>query len=390
MVNFNKIAKKWQIRWEKDKVFQAEVDNRKKYFIAIVYPYMSGLLHLGHLFTYTSSEVLARYKRMNNFNVLVKFAFHCTGTPIVAAAQRIKEKEPKQIETLKMMGITGKQLVDFEVPEHWCNYFSKETKKDLKNMGFAVDERYMFKTTSLNPPYDSFIRWQFNTLKKKGYVKKGKHPVVWCTKCSAPVGDHARAEGEGITHKDFIWGKFRMRDSDLILLAGTTRPDAFYGQTHLWIDPDGHYKVVQVGDEKWVVGAEAVEKITMQYMEAEIIKDIDPKEIIGKWVKGPLVNHEVYTVPAWFIDSKVGSGIVFSALEDPVDLIEVQHIQSNMEMIHDFNLDLDVIKKLKPISIINVPGMGGNLGQDMIDKYKINSPKDKKSIKDAKDELNRE
>ena len=84
---------------------EAEDKSKKKFYVAIVYPYMSGLLHLGHLFTYTFSEIVIRYKRMQGFNVLAKYGYHCTGTPIVAAAQRVKEKEPKQIETLKKMGI---------------------------------------------------------------------------------------------------------------------------------------------------------------------------------------------------------------------------------------------------------------------------------------------
>ena len=168
MIDFNEIAKKWQERWEREKIFQVEVDGRKKYYIAIVYPYMSGLLHLGHLFTYTISEIIARYKRMRGFNVLVKFAFHCTGTPIIAAAQKVKEKEPQQLKTLKMMEIQDKDIPKFMDPEYWCEYFPKETLKDVKNMGFAIDERYTFKTTYLNPPYDAFIRWQFNKLKEKG------------------------------------------------------------------------------------------------------------------------------------------------------------------------------------------------------------------------------
>ena len=118
MIDFNKIEKKWQKKWEDKKLFQVERDDRKKYYVAIVYPYMSGLLHLGHLFTYTFSEIMLRYKRMQGFNTLAKFGFHCTGTPIVAAAKRVKEKEPSQIETLKKMGIDDKKIPKFAKPEY--------------------------------------------------------------------------------------------------------------------------------------------------------------------------------------------------------------------------------------------------------------------------------
>lgn len=389
MLDFNKIARKWQLEWEKAKIFHAEADKRKKYYVAFVYPYMSGLLHLGHLFTYTFSEIVLRYKRMQGFNVLAKYGYHCTGTPIVAAAQRVKEKEPKQIETLKRMGIPDKEIPKFADPEYWCEYFPKETLKDAKNMGFSIDERYAFKTTYLNPSYDAFIKWQFNKLKERGYVKKGKHPVVWCPKDNLPVGDHDRSEGEGETPKEFIWAKFRVKNSDLIIMSGTTRPDALLGQTHLWIDPGGEYVVVKVDDEKWVVAMEAIKKIEQQYAQFEIIRKIDARELIGKWARGPLVDYELYIVPASFIDAKIGSGIVYSALEDPVDLIEIQYMQAHPEIANKHSLDPKVIEKLKPIFIINVQGMGENLGQEMLKKYGIKSPSDKEKLEEAKGELNR-
>ncbi|MBI2523297.1 leucine--tRNA ligase [Candidatus Woesearchaeota archaeon] len=389
MVDFNEIAKKWQKKWDEAKLFQAEADNGKKFYVAIVYPYMSGLLHLGHLFTYTFSEIVLRYKRMQGFNVLAKYGFHCTGTPIVAAAQRVKEKEATQIDTLKKMGISDKEMSKFGNPEYWCDYFPKETLKDAKNMGFSIDERYAFRTTYLNPSYDSFIRWQFNKLREKGYVKKGKHPVVWCPKDNLPVGDHDRSEGEGETPKDFIWAKFRLKNSDLIIMSGTTRPDALWGQTHLWIDPNGEYVVAKIKDENWVVSKEAVKKIEQQYGKTKIIRNIEAKELIGKWAKGPLVDYDLYIVPAGFIDAKVGSGIVYSALEDPVDLAEMQHIQSHPEIVSKYDIDPRVIEKLKPISIINVEGMGENLGQEMLNKHNIKYPQDKEKLEDAKGELNR-
>ncbi len=393
-LDFNVIARKWQERWEKAKVFNVEVDDykKKKYYLTTPYPYMSGLLHLGHLFTYNAPETIARFKRMQGYNVLFKFAFHCTGTPIVAAAQKVKEKEPQQLENLRKMGIADSEIKKFSKPEYWVEYFPKETLLDIKNMGYAIDKRYTFITTSLNKPYDAMVRWQFNKLKEKGYVKTGKHPVVWCPKDNLPVGDHDRSEGEGETLKDFIWVKFRMRDSDLIIIAGTTRPDALLGQTHLWLDPDATYVVVSVNNEqkeKWVVSKDAVKKIEEQYTKAKILREIKATELIGKWARGPLVDYDLYIVPAAFIDSKIGSGIVYSALEDPVDLIECHDLQKNPMLIKKYNLDPKVIASLKPISIINVDGMSDNLGQDMITKYQIKSSNEKDKVEEAKGELNR-
>ncbi|MDA1196428.1 MAG: leucine--tRNA ligase [Nanoarchaeota archaeon] len=390
MLDFNAIADKWQKKWEKEKAFAVEVNSKPKFYEAIVYPYMNGLLHLGHLFTYTTSEVMLRYKRMRGFNVLAKFGFHCTGTPIVAAAKRVAEGEPTQIETLKKMGILASEIPKFKDPEYWCSYFPEETLKDVKALGFSIDERYSFKTTSLNPPYDAMIRWQFNTLKEKGYVKQGEHPVVWDPKENVPVGDHDRIEGEGETPKDFIWPKFRLQDSDLILMAGTTRPDALLGQTNLWVDPDAMYKIVHVKGEKWVVGDAAIQKIEFHLgFKPEVVGEIASTELIGKWVQGPLVDYPLYIVPAWFIDANVGSGIVYSALEDPVDLIEIRKIQSDKKIIEKYGLDEAVVAKLKPIPIIDVSGMGEDLGDEIAREFGITSSEQKAKIEKAKSELNK-
>lgn len=389
-MDFTRTERKWQKRWEEAGIFDSEVGDgkKKKYYIAIVYPYMSGLLHLGHLFTYTSPEIMSRYKRMNDFNVHVKFGFHCTGSPIVTAAQRVKEKEKSQIAALKMMGISTKEISKFGDPKYWVDYFPKETVKDLKAMGFSLDYRYTFRTTSLNPPYDAMIRWQFNKLKEMGYVKKGRHPVIWCPKENVPVGDHARAEGEGETLKDFIWAKFKLKESDLILMAGTTRPDALYGQTNLWVDPEATYKIVKVGDEKWIVGYEAVQKIRDQHDNAEIIGDIDAIELVGKWVRGPLIDHDIYILPAEFIHAEVGSGIVYSALEDPVDLLELKKLQTDSGLVKRYGLDEKVVSRLAPVYIIKVPGMGENLGEDIAKEFGIKSSEDVDKLEKAKGELN--
>ncbi len=388
-VDFIAIEKKWQKRWEKEKVFEANPDKRKKYFITFPYPYINGHLHFGHGFSVTRVDIAARYKRMQGFNVLFPQGWHCTGTPVWAAAQRIKEKEPKQIQIMKSLGFSDQEIPKFADVRHWIDTFVPDAKEDLIRLGTGIDWRRSFITTDLNPPYDKFVQWQFKKLKDGKYISKGERPVVWCPKDNIAVGDHDRVEGEGETPQDFIWVKFRMKDSDLILMAGTTRPDALYGQTNLWIDPKGNYVIAQVGNEKWVVGSEAVEKIGYQYKEPKILREISPKDLIGKWVRGPIIRHDIHVLPAWFIKSSVGSGIVYSALEDPVDLFELKKIQSDNKLIKEYCLDEKEVKRLKPVDIIKVPGLGDNLGESISREFGVKSSEDKELLEKAKGELNR-
>ncbi len=381
--------RKWQGEWAKARLFEADPDAREKFFCTFPYPYVNGLPHVGHLFTIMRVEALARYRRLQGKNVLFPQAWHATGSPIATAARRVAEGDEKQIKILKDMGVTDAEIGDFARPEHWIAYFVPRYKEDLSAVGLSIDWRREFHTTSLNPHYDAFIRWQFAILKEKGYVQQGEHPVVWCPKDNAPVGDHDRKEGEGETPKEFLWGKFRLRGSDLILMAGTTRPDAFLGQTNMWVDPKATYAIVAVGDEKWVVGKKAIAKILEQHAQAEQIGEIPASELVGKWVKGPAVDYEICVVPARFIDASVGSGIVYSALEDPVDLLEIRTLQSDPARIAEHGLDPEIVARLRPIPIIEVPGMGADLGDDIMREYGISSYKDRKKVEEAKGELNR-
>lgn len=87
------IEKNVQALWEDTKIFEREIDPKKpKFFVTFPYPYMNGKLHLGHGFSLSKAEFMARYKRLKGFNTLFPQAYHCTGMPIQAAAQKLKDE----------------------------------------------------------------------------------------------------------------------------------------------------------------------------------------------------------------------------------------------------------------------------------------------------------
>lgn len=349
--NPKEIEQKWQRKWESAKIFNADPNTNKKFFANFPYPYMNGFLHIGHSLTLLRVEFLSRYKRMQGFNVLFPFAFHCTGTPIVASAQRIKEGEEKQIKILKDMGIKEEEIPNFADPIYWTKYFPKEAKDDLIKLGISVDWRRSFITTSLNPIYNKFIHWQFKKLKEKNLVVLGEHPVIWCKKCNAPVGDHDRIKGEGEKPQEFTLLKFKIGNEYLI--AATLRPETVFGQTNLWIDPDVVYIKVKVNDEIWIVSKECAEKLNEQKKEVKIIAEIKGKELIGKYAIAPKIKKEIIILPSKFCDVNYGTGIVTSVPSDaPDDYRALMDLKENEEECKKYNLNFDKIKKIKITPII--------------------------------------
>ena len=108
----SKIEKKWQQYWQEHETFRAEVDTTKpKYYVLDMFPYPSGAgLHVGHAEGYVASDLVARYKRMNGFNVLHPMGWDAFGLP----AERYAEKvggHPKDVSVFNFfVGQNGSQF----------------------------------------------------------------------------------------------------------------------------------------------------------------------------------------------------------------------------------------------------------------------------------------
>ncbi len=407
------IEGKWQAIWEERGTYHSEPDpGRPKFFLNMPYPYSNGVPHLGHAFTYTSGEVLCRYKRMQGFNVLFPYAFHCTGTPIVAAADRIKEGEPGQTKIMGDMGIPESDIPKFADAEHWTRHFPGEIEKDMRRLGVSVDWRRKFITTSLNPYYDAFIRWQFTKLHELGFVRLGEHPIIWCPKCNSPVGDHARHTGEGETPQEFTLLKFKLEETDgqlpTYMLAATLRPETVYGQTNLWVDPKIEYVKARASPEKsndcecddlvsdvptskeelWIVSRECAQKLSGQGWNVQVSGTITGKDLLGKLVMAPGIQRKIPILPSQFCNPSKGTGIVTSVPSDaPDDWMGLHDLQNDPDMAKQYGLDLEMIKAIDPIAIISSEGWGGLPAVEICKKLGVQDQNDRVKLDAAKKEI---
>ena len=366
-----KVEATWQRAWARARVFEARTrPGKRKWFATVPYPYVNGYQHLGFGIAFFRAEFQSRYRRMAGYNVLHPQAFHCTGLPIVGAARRVADGDLVQLDILRKMGVKERDLKKFADPLHWISVFPQATMDDLKALGAAVDWRRSFITTDLNPPYDAFVRWQFRRLKDGGYVRLGKHPVIWCPRDQAPIGDHDRLEGEGETPAEFTLLKFPA--GERVLVAATVRPETVFGQTNLWVDPDVTYAEARVDGETWVLNAAAVEKLREQGRTVELLGRVPGRDLVGTEAIAPGINKAIPVLPARFIDQGRGTGIVTSVPSDaPDDYVALRELQADEAAIGRYRLDGERVRALAPVPIIRTEGWGPLPAKEIVDRLGI-------------------
>ena len=385
----HEIERKWQRVWEEKKVYRGiAAPTRPKFYANVPYPYMSGYQHLGFSVSFLRAEFLARYKRMTGHNVLFPQGFHCTGLPILGAAKRVEEGDPRQIQILREMGIAEADVPRFADPLHWVATFPQATMEDLKSLGAAVDWSRSFITTPLNPPYDAFVRWQFRRLKEGGYVRLGKHPVVWCPKDQAPIGDHDRLEGEGVQPVEFTLLKFPFANAYLV--AASLRPETVFGQTNLWVDPEVTYVRAEVDGESWVINRQAAEKLREQGHRVEVRGQIPGRDLVGRDVLAPGIDRAIPVFPSRFLDQNRGTGIVTSVPSDaPDDWMALRDLQRDEDQVRAFRLDAGKVAAVKPIPIIRSEGWGPLPAVEICERMGIEGQMDREKLEAAKAEIYR-
>lgn len=332
------IEQKWRARWQEIGAHEGRVTpGREKFFATYPYSYMNAFAHVGHAFTMLRSDLFVRFHRMLGKSVLYPFAFHVTGTPIVAAANRVKEGDAQQIKILKDQGIPEEDIAKFQDPVYWVRFFPPKWREDVTRLDLHVDWRREFITTDLNPHYDAFIQWQFEKLGAKDRVAKGRHAVIWCPKDSAVVADHDRYSGEGETPQEWTLYKMRLEDDsgvgltgDVFLVAATLRPDTVFGQTNVWVDAAHTYRVLKLGAERWIVNENSARDLRYQFDGAEDLENfhVPGKMLLGRTVKAPGTGASIPILPATFIRHEKGTGIVTSVPSDsPQDLLSLKSVQ---------------------------------------------------------------
>lgn len=335
--DFKNIEDKWQRQWEKDNAFAIQESKEKeKYYVLEMFPYPSGNLHMGHVRNYSIGDVVARFKKMNGYNVLHPMGWDSFGLPAENAA--IKH------------GV---------LPHDWTWANIENMRNQLKQLGISYD--WSREVATCHEDYYKWTQWLFLQLYKKGLAYKKKSYVNWCPSCSTVLANEQVVNGRCERCKEKVGKKelsqwffkitdyaqrlledidtlegwpdrvkamqknwigqsfgvevsFKLEHNDKHLKVYTTRPDTIFGVTYLVMAPE-HEMVPELinGEETEDQCREFINK--MQYLnEIDRTSTETPKEGVftGKYAINPLNGDRVPVYLANYVLADYGTGVVMA------------------------------------------------------------------------------
>lgn len=255
--------KKWQGYWQEKGTYKFDEKSNKPVFsIDTPPPTVSGKIHIGHIFSYSQAEFIARYKRMCGYNVFYPFGFDDNGLPTELLVEREKN--------LKAYTVSREEFTNM------CLDTVKKYEDDFKNLfisvGNSADWNLLYHTVS--PECQRTSQMSFLDLYKKNKVYYAEAPALWCTKCQTAI---AQSELES-EEKDssFNYLKFYIDDTDEYVEIATTRPELLCACDCIFVNP----------------------------------KDTKHANLIGKTVRVPLYNFKVPVLSDDKVELDKGTGVV--------------------------------------------------------------------------------
>ena len=214
------IEKKWQARWAADNLYRVtESSPKPKWYALTMLPYTSGDLHIGHWYAMAPSDVYARFKRMQGYNVMHPMGFDAFGFPAENAA--IKR------------GIH---------PRIWTEQNIENMRGQLKTMGCCYD--WDREVVSSRPDYYKWTEWFFLKLYEAGLAYRAKAPVNWCPSCQAVLANEQVIGGgecwrcdTKVVRKDLVQWFFRITKyaDELMQHEGLDWPERIKTMQRNWV-----------------------------------------------------------------------------------------------------------------------------------------------------------
>ncbi len=221
--DFQKTEEELKNFWEQEKIYKYQDGKYKKIFsIDTPPPTVSGKLHIGHVFSYTQAEMIARFKRMQGYDVFYPFGFDDNGLP----TERLVERDEHiRASTLPRNEFRSKCT-------HTIRSYEEEFKNLWKRLGFSVDWDLEYQTIS--DLSQKISQKSFIELAKLNKAYSKESPVLWCTECRTSIAQAELETKECPTTFNYL--DFGTEAGNLLI--GTTRPELLAGCVCIFVHPD--------------------------------------------------------------------------------------------------------------------------------------------------------
>ncbi|MBS7527831.1 valine--tRNA ligase [Fusibacter paucivorans] len=291
--DFKTVESDMQAFWREAAIYKFDDSSDKPlYAIDTPPPTVSGSLHIGHIFSYTQAEMIARYKRMQGYNVFYPFGFDDNGLPTERLVERengILAKElPREVFIEKCIQTTSKYEAAFRAL--W------------QTLGFSVDWSLQYETIS--PRAQSISQKSFIALYKAGKAYLKQSPVLWCPLCQTSI---AQAELEVAT-RETTFNDIAFKVDGEVLAVATTRPELLFGCVCLFVHPE---------DSRY-------------------------QHLIGKRARVPLYDYDIPIMADDDVEREKGTGVVMCAtFGDSTDVMWYDRYQLPYRAVMTFEGTID-------------------------------------------------
>ncbi len=227
--------RRWQEYWARERIYEFQPDDKRPIFaIDTPPPTVSGELHIGHVYSYVQAEAMARFWRMQGFNVYYPFGFDDNGLPTERFVERSRGIRARDIGRPAFIAA--------------CLEVSREVEDRFealwKSLGFSVDWRLRYST--IDPLSRRISQWSFLDLYRKGRIYRAQAPNPWCVECQTAIAQAEIDDAERTT--TFYTLAFALADQGSaaepqFIEIATTRPELLPACVAVFVHPaDARYR----------------------------------------------------------------------------------------------------------------------------------------------------
>ncbi|HLC85797.1 MAG TPA: valine--tRNA ligase [Candidatus Nanoarchaeia archaeon] len=315
--DFKESEKKWLNFWQKEKIYSFDPKSKNKiYSIDTPPPTVSGKMHIGHAFSYSQQDFIARYHRMKRESIFYPFGTDDNGLPTERLVEKMKSVKGSSIDRTEFINLCLKTLEEIR----------PVFIQDWKNIGMSCDFDLFYSTIDSHSRKVS--QKSFLDLHKINRLYRKEGPTIWCTECRTAIAQVEMKDEEKITN--FVYIEVKTENGKSLVFA-TTRPELYPSCVGISVNPN---------DQRY-------------------------KDCIGKKVIMPLTGAKIEITTDEMIDPEFGTGVVYFCSSGDAQFLEWEKRHPIKNKIYILNKDGTMNEKAGKYEGLSIKGTRKKIIEDL-------------------------